>query len=96
MTREQIAAFFFRYARFKDYDVYTHNDISTFPDADKVSAYAKESLSWATAEGLISGMATSTNVILNPKGNATRAQVAAIMMRFCYRISGDDLSDRIG
>ncbi len=96
VTREQIAAFFFRYARFKDYDVYTHNDISTFPDADKVSAYAKESLSWATAEGLISGMATSTNVILNPKGNATRAQVAAIMMRFCYRISGDDLSDRIG
>lgn len=97
VTREQIAAFFFRYARFKDYDIYTRNDLSTFPDADTISAYAKDAMAWANAETLISGVPNGPKVvILNPKGNATRAQVAAIMMRFCYCVSGDDLSDRIG
>lgn len=95
VTREQLASFLYRYARFKGYDIYTRNDISTFPDADKVSAYAKEPLCWATAEKLISGTTSGNTVILNPKGNATRAQVAAILMRFAYNISGDDLSDRI-
>lgn len=98
VTREQIAAFLYRYARLKELDIYSRKDITTFPDAASVSSYAVDSLSWAVSENLVSGMTTgtSTTVILNPKGNATRAQVAAILMRFAYNVMGDDLADRIG
>lgn len=98
VTREQIAAFLYRYARLKEYDIYSRKDLTTFPDVASVSSYAVDSLSWAVSENLVSGMTTgtSTTVILNPKGNATRAQVAAILMRFAYNVMGDDLADRVG
>ena len=54
--------------------------VSEYTDADQISDWAKEAMEWAVAEGLINGMTKTT---LEPAGSATRAQVAAIFMRFC-------------
>ena len=82
ITREQIAAIFYRYAEFKGEDVSKRADISKFPDGSKVSKYARDAMSWAVAEGLISGTKVGDKDYLDPKGNATRAQVATILMRY--------------
>ena len=89
VTREQVAAFLYRYANAKGYDLSASTNLSTFPDAGKASNYAKKSLAWAVGAGLISGSKdTATGVVyLNPKGNATRAQVAQILMMFTQKIA---------
>ena len=79
ITREQMAAILYRYAQNKGQDTSKRADLSSFVDADSVSAYAKEAMSWANAAGLISGRST---IELAPKGTATRAEAAAILMRF--------------
>lgn len=84
ITREQMAAILYRYATYKKYDVSTAGDLSKFPDADKVSSYAVDAMKWANAAGLING---SDDGKLYPAGNATRAQVAAILTRFCKNIA---------
>lgn len=84
ITREQMAAILYRYATYKKYDVSTAGDLSKFPDADKVSSYAVDAMKWANAAGLING---SNDGKLYPAGNATRAQVAAILTRFCKNIA---------
>ncbi len=83
ITREQMAAILYRYAKYKDYDVTKKADCSTFSDADQISDYATDALAWCNAVGLIDGMG---NNMLAPKGNAIRAQVAAILTRFCEKI----------
>ena len=88
LTRQQMAAFFFRYADVMDMDTTAKGDISSMLRADEVSGYAMEAVQWAVGTGLISGSQTtdeSGNTVydLNPKGNTTRAQVATILMRFC-------------
>ena len=60
-------------------DVTARADLKLFPDAGSVSAYATDALSWCVANGIVNG----SNGKLNPQNNATRAQVAAILMRFC-------------
>ncbi|MGM9563262.1 MAG: endonuclease [Faecousia sp.] len=82
VTREQTATFLCRYAQWEGYDVSARADLSGFPDADTVSAYAEESVSWAVANGLISGSAQNGTDYLLPGGTAIRAQSAAIMVRF--------------
>lgn len=82
VTREQIAAILYRYAKYKGYDVSASKDLSEFSDAGDVSGYAVEALQWAVAAGLISGEANKGEKLLNPLGNATRAQVASVIMRF--------------
>ena len=87
ITREQMAAILFRYAQQKGYDTSKRADLSKFPDNGKVSDYAKEALAWANAEGLINGdEQPNGTVLLDPAGNATRAQVAAILMRYVQNI----------
>jgi hypothetical protein len=88
LTRQQMAAFFYRYAEYKGLDVTVRGDLSAMINADKVSAYAKEPVEWAVGAGLISGSETTDangNKVydLNPRGNTTRAQVATILKRFC-------------
>ena len=78
ITREQLAAILFRYAKQKGYDVSKSADLNGFADANTVSTYATDAMRWAAANGLIQG----SNSKLNPKGTATRAQVATILMRF--------------
>ena len=80
ITREQMAAILYRYAQYKGYDVTKKADLSGYSDNGQVSAYAKDALAWANAAKLINGV---TNTTLAPQGNATRAQVSAIMHRFC-------------
>lgn len=78
ITREQMAAVLYRYAAFKGVDVSAAKDLSGFADSASVSAYAKDAVSWAVAEGIINGADSK----LLPAGGATRAQVAAILHRY--------------
>ena len=80
ITREQMAAILYRYAQYKGYDVTKKADLSGYSDNSQISAYAKDALAWANAAKLINGV---TNTTLAPQGNATRAQVSAILHRFC-------------
>ncbi len=80
VTREQMATILYRYLAAKGYDVTARADLSGYTDAEKISAYAKDAMSWANALGLITGERPDT---LTPQGNATRAQVAEILMRYC-------------
>lgn len=80
ITREQMAAILYRYAQHKGYDVSGKADLSGYADNGQVSAYAKDALAWANAAKLINGV---TNTTLDPQGSATRAQVSAILHRFC-------------
>ena len=82
ITREQMATILFRYAQKKEIDTSRRGDLSAFPDADKVSSYATSAMQWAVAEGLING----SDGKLLPQGNATRAQVATILVRFIENI----------
>ena len=79
LTREQLATVLYRYAQAKGYDVSAFADLSGFPDAGDIQEYATQALSWAVAEGLLQGFEDDS---LRPGGTATRAQIAAILMRF--------------
>ena len=87
ITREQMAAILYRYANYKGYDTDARARLTKYTDADKISAYAVDAMSWAVAEGLINGM---TDTTLVPQGNAVRAQVAAILHRFCVNVAKED------
>ncbi len=82
VTREQLATVLYRYAGQAGYACSARADLSGFPDVGGCSAYARNALSWANAAGLLAGEKNSGTVRLNPKGYATRAQVAAVLMRF--------------
>ena len=80
INREQMATMMYRYAIFKGYDVSKKADFSDYKDAGKVSGYADEAMQWAVGNGIITGKNNGT--VLDPQGNATRAECATIMMRF--------------
>ena len=84
VTREQMATILYRYLAAKGYDVTARADLSAYTDADQISSYATDAMSWANALGLITGETPTTLV---PQGNATRAQVATILMRFCETVA---------
>ncbi len=84
VTREQMATFISRFAKFMGYDIETENDISSFPDFASVNSWAVDGLAWANENGIITGATGAGGVtILAPQGEATREQVATILMRFC-------------
>ncbi|MBE6032183.1 MAG: S-layer homology domain-containing protein, partial [Clostridiales bacterium] len=81
ITREQLAAILFRYAQYAGLEALTmEENLEAFPDADSISSYAIPALNWAVGQGLISGMGDGS---LDPAGEATRAQAATILMRYC-------------
>lgn len=84
ITREQMAAILYRYAAYKGYNVSARANLSAYADAERVSGYALDAMSWANQTGLITG---SGNNLL-PGGDAIRAQAAAILMRFCRNVAG--------
>lgn len=84
ITREQLAAVLYRYAKLKGVDVSAQGDLSGFADRGEVAAWAEEPLQWAVGCGLLNGNADGS---LDPAGNATRAQVAAILMRFDEKVA---------
>ena len=75
ITREQLVTMLYRYAG----SPATNGSLDNFSDASTVSSYAVNAMQWAVANGIVNG----SNGKLNPQNNATRAQVAAILMRFC-------------
>ena len=83
VTREQMAAILYRYAQYKKYNTAANSGLNGFTDHASVSGYAAASLEWAVAEKLVNGSAGK----LMPTGNATRAQVAAILHRFVENVA---------
>ena len=83
LTRQQLVTILYRYAEAKGYDVSASADLSGYPDAGQVQDYAQPTMAWAVAEGIVEGMDGN----LNPAGNASRAQIATILMRFCEGVA---------
>ena len=81
ITREQIATIMYRYAQFKGYDVSASENTSivNYEDAESISKYAVASMKYVVGNGFVNGKSATT---LNPKDNATRAEIAAILQRF--------------
>jgi hypothetical protein len=83
ITRQEIAAMFYRYAKVMGADMTADSTLSAFTDAAKVSSWAKTEMRWCVGAGLINGMTSTT---IAPSGTATRAQTAAMVMRLEYYI----------
>ena len=80
VTREQMVVFFARFAQLNGQTVEAKGDLSNYHDANAVSNYARESMTWAVETGLIQGVTTTT---LSPKATSTRAQIAEVLLRYC-------------
>ena len=91
VTREQMVTIFYR--MYKDYlklDVSPAAALSAFPDNSSVSSWAKNALQWGVAVKLINGVADDKgSVFLQPQGNATRAQIATVMLNFVTAFADD-------
>ena len=83
ISREQLAAFLYRYNNHKGYQTAKQADLGSFSDGDSVASYARDALAWANGAGLVNGTSDGR---LNPSGGATRGQAAAILHRFCMSI----------
>lgn len=83
ITREDMAVIMYRYAQSAKLDTTAAAELDSFPDAEKVSPYAVEALKWAVGKGIITGKEdTEGNKTIEPQGNASRAQCAAVIQRF--------------
>jgi hypothetical protein len=85
INRQEVAAILMRYTENFGYGGGEEADLTQFKDHGSISNFAKKAMSWAVATGLLNG----SNGNLDPKGFATRAQIAAILNRFCDNILGD-------
>ncbi|MBQ8940286.1 MAG: S-layer homology domain-containing protein [Firmicutes bacterium] len=86
ISREQMAAILWRYAKFKNYDVSVSEDMNVlnFKDAEQISAYAAPAIRWAVKDGIITGFEDNT---MRPKENANRAQMAVIFNKISNLIN---------
>ncbi len=84
ITREQLATMLYRYAAYKAYSTSAQTSLAAYTDADAISGYAQSAMNWANAENLITGTTTTT---LSPQGDASRAELATILMRFCEQVA---------
>ena len=87
ITRQELATMLYRYADVMKLDTSAKGDLSVFPDEDQVLAYAVDAMTWANGAGLVKGNSRDGVNYLDPWGNATRAQVATILMRFCENVA---------
>ena len=83
LTREQMASVLYRYAEYKGIDVSSRADLGKFTDGTTVSPWAQDVVQWAVAEKLMSGNGNA----LQPKGTASRAQVATVLMNYCENVA---------
>ena len=79
VTRQEFAQMLYNYAKYKGYDLSAEGDLAAFPDGNKVQEWAVPAMSWANGNALINGHDDGT---LEPGGTTTRAQAAAVLMRF--------------
>ena len=83
ITREQLAVILYNYTKqFAPGSLTATGSLAGFPDAASVASWARTEMAWAVGNGLISGTGSGSVAYLTPQGSATRAQVAAILMRF--------------
>ena len=87
ITRQEMATMLYRYAGIMKFDTSAKGDLSVFPDENQVLDYAVDAMIWANGAELITGDVVNDVTCLNPLGNATRAQVATILMRFCENVA---------
>ena len=87
ITRQELATMLYRFAGVMKLDTSAKGDLSVFPDEDQVLAYAVDAMTWANGAGLVKGNSRDGVNYLDPWGNATRAQVATILMRFCENVA---------
>lgn len=78
MTREQMVTLFYRFAKYRGYDVRVKGDLTKFVDANKVSSWAEKAMAWSVGCKVIEGVGNQT---LDPKGTGTRAHMAVILYR---------------
>ena len=83
ITREQLSLILFNYAKLYHYNTLVRGDLSSFADGDTTSDWAKTSMSWAVASGLMSGREGN---MLSPRSSASRAEIAQIMTNFCLNV----------
>ena len=83
ITREQLAVILCKYAKYKGKNITQTNDLRAFSDRSKVSKYALAQMKWAVGSGVITGNKDKT---LKPQGNATRAEVSAMLEKYCRKI----------
>lgn len=94
ITREQFAAMLYRYAENAGEDITADTaELNKFIDTINISTYALEPLAWAVENGIVSGTSSDT---ISPSGNATRAQVATMLMRYDKAFNDDTQSDNPG
>ena len=79
ITREQLAAIFYRYADYKGYDLTVKGNLDKFKDADKITDYAKTAMQWAVGSDLVKG---KSGALLDPQDKATRAEIATMLHHF--------------
>lgn len=79
ITREQLAAMFYRYAEYRGADISVVGDLNSFFDGNAVSSWAANALRWANGSGLVTG---KNGGYLDPQGKTTRAEVATMLMRY--------------
>ena len=85
VTREQLALMMYRYAQYKEYNTEVTTSFEGLVNANKVAEWSMDGVKWAVGFGLISGIEKDGVKDLAPQGNASRAQVAAILKRFCEK-----------
>lgn len=86
VTREQLALMMFRYARHKRYNTDQTSDFAGLVGVEQIANWSKAGVTWAVGAGIISGVEKDGVKDIAPQGNATRAQVAAILERFCKNV----------
>ena len=83
ITRQQMAAILYRYAKYHGLDTANTNTLAGFTDVNKVSAWALDAMKWANAAGLVQGRTTTT---LAPDAKITRAEAAAMVQRYSKKV----------
>lgn len=89
ITREQLVTMLYRYAAYKGISIGNKVDYTGYPDADKVSTYAKESIKWALGNKILTGRSYGNTTYLEPAGQTTRAECAVLLQRFMVQCMGN-------
>ena len=92
VTRQQMCAILYRYAAMCKLSLSQRDPLTDFSDLDKLADYAKDPMSWCVAMGFINGVKSGDTTVLDPQGNATRAQIAKVLTQFDRYLTGEELA----
>ena len=88
LSREQMATLFYRYTKETGGNIQKTTDLRIYPDNGSINSWSREAMAWAVAEGLVGGSSVNGLLYLKPQGEATRAQLAVIFVRYVENIEG--------